>query len=162
MNIDINKIFSEGAIGKIPNLAENIPGFPNCRFPGSRCHCLEYAIYHSPVPFIKELLERGINPNYEDHSGFPSIMAALSSKREDRIEIIELLLAYGADVNDRGINDWTPLHWAAANDSPELVLLLLEKKADPTLRTRIDNKSTPLEEAIILGSTRAVEILETI
>ena len=43
---------------------------------------LESAIYHSPLAFIRELLELGANANYPDHAGFPSLIAALSADRE--------------------------------------------------------------------------------
>ena len=74
---------------------------------------LEYAIYHSPLAFIRRLLELGADPNYGDHAGFPSLIAALScGARKDRDEILELLLANGADIQQRGMNDYTPLHTA--------------------------------------------------
>ena len=76
---------------------------------------LEYAIYHSPLAFIRRLLELGADPNYGDHAGFPSLIAALScGARKDRDEILELLLANGADIQQRGMNDYTPLHTALA------------------------------------------------
>jgi len=42
---------------------------------GSREIDLEYAIYHSPMSFVRTLLELGADPNYEDHAGFPSLIA---------------------------------------------------------------------------------------
>jgi Ankyrin repeats (many copies) len=74
---------------------------------------LEYAIYHGPLPFVRELLELGADPNYQDHAGFPALIAALSTDRPDRSQLIELLDA-GADIEARGIHDRTPLHYAAA------------------------------------------------
>ena len=84
--------------------------------------CLEYAIYHSPLPFIRTLLEIGANPNPADHTGFPPLIAALSCSRpqpgspgrSDVVDIIELLLSFGADPNQRGLNDYTPLHMAVS------------------------------------------------
>jgi len=84
--------------------------------------CLEYAIYHSPLSFIRTLLEIGANPNPADHTGFPPLIAALSCSRPqpgspgrpDVVDIIELLLSFGADPNQRGLNDYTPLHMAVS------------------------------------------------
>src|SRR5688572_14045772 len=84
--------------------------------------CLIYAIYHSPLHFIRELLEIGADPNPPVDDGFPPLIAALSCTREapganrrtDVAEIIRLLLSFGVDPNQRGINDYSPLHMAVA------------------------------------------------
>ena len=156
----IHDAFKRGDLAALKALLGDPPDFPNCRGPaGVGELILEYAIYHSPLPFIRTLLERGANPNYEDHAGFPSSIAALSSGRADRYEIARLLLAFGADIQARGLNDWTPLHYAAANDDLDGVRLLLAHGADPNARTRIDALATPLEEALHLGRAAAVRLL---
>ncbi|MBR1283037.1 hypothetical protein JQ597_13405 [Bradyrhizobium sp. AUGA SZCCT0177] len=66
-------------------------------------------IYWSPLAFIETLLDCGANPNYPDRGGFPSLIAALSTDRPDRLELLRLLLSRGADTAQRGSNDWTPL-----------------------------------------------------
>jgi ankyrin repeat protein len=58
-----------------------------------------------------------------------------------------LLLAFGADPNQRGINDYTPLHMAVAERNTVAVQTLLDGGANPELRTRIDECETPLEMA---------------
>ena len=79
---------------------------------------------------MRTLLELGADPNYGDHAGFPALIAALSSDRADRYELLELLLSFGADPGQRGLNDWTPLHYAAAHDDVEGIKLLLARGAD--------------------------------
>jgi len=121
--------------------------------------CLEYAVYHSPVPFIRELLEIGADPNPVDHAGFPPLIAALSCSRshpgararDDVLEILRLLLAFKADPNQRGINDYTPLHMAVGEHNLTAVQTLLQAGADPRLRTRIDDLNTPREMAEAMG-----------
>jgi ankyrin repeat protein len=130
--------------------------------------CLEYAIYHSPLAFIRTLLELGADPNPSDHAGFPPLVAALSchqappggSARPDVAEILALLLSFGADPNQRGINDYTALHMAAEVDHAEAVRLLLESGADPTLRTRIDYCETPAELARKAGLGEITALLD--
>jgi ankyrin repeat protein len=130
-------------------------------------HCLEYAIYHSPLSFIRLLLERGADPNYEDHAGFPSLIAALtclrsvpgSPARADAHEIPELLLGAGADPDQRGLNDYTPLHWAPGEGDERAVRLLLAHGADATARTRIDECETPREVALGAGHEAVAELL---
>ena len=123
-------------------------------------HLLEYAIYHSPLSFIRELLELGADVNYESPAGFPSLIAAISSSREDRIEMINLLLSFGADLQQRGFNDYTPLHDAVSRQDQQVVVLLVACGADVSARTRIDDYATPLEEATILGLTEMATLLQ--
>jgi len=131
--------------------------------------CLEYAIYHSPLAFIRTLLEIGANPNLEDHSGFPPLIAALSCSRSqpgsparaDVLDILKLLLEFGADPNQRGINDYTPLHMAVSERNLPAIELLLEAGADPRLRTRIDEYETPREGAERAGLSDIAELLAT-
>ncbi len=121
--------------------------------------CLVYAIYHSPLPFIRTLLELGADPNTPVLDGFPPLIAALTcasdapgaTKRTDVHDILRLLLSFGADPHQRGINDYTPLHMAVAMRDPLAVQILLDARADPELRTRIDECETPLEMAEAAG-----------
>jgi ankyrin repeat protein len=129
--------------------------------------CLEYAIYHSPIAFVRTLLEIGANPKPEDHIGFPPLMAALSRSRSqpgsparpDVLDIMKLLLEFGADPNQRGINDYTPLHMAVGERNLAAVRLLLEAGADPELRTRIDDHETAREMAVNAGLSEIAEVL---
>jgi len=158
--LPIHDAYERGDLEALKALLGDPPDFPNCRGPaGAGAIILEYAIYHSPLPFVWTLLEQGADPNYQDHARFPSLIAALSSARSDRHELIELLLASGADVQQRGINDWTPLHYAAVTDDLEAIELLLAHGADPNARTRIDDCATPLEEAERLSQAKAVQLL---
>ncbi|TPN48817.1 ankyrin repeat domain-containing protein [Mesorhizobium sp. B1-1-9] len=122
-------------------------------------HPLEYAIYWSPVGFISTLLDAGSDPNYQDHGGFPAIIAALSTDRTDRLEIVRLLIDGGADPNMRGVNDWTPLHYSVVIRSADAIRLLLAAGADPMLETRIDNYTTAVEEADNAGFEAGASLL---
>jgi hypothetical protein len=141
---------------------------PNGRMPDTIGSCLIYAIYHSPLPFIRTLLEIGADPNLPVDDGFPPLIAALckvrevpgSTRRTDVDEIIRLLLSFGTDPNQRGINDYTPLHMAVAERQPLAVRILLEAGADPDLRTRIDECETPLEMARAAGLSDIAALLE--
>jgi uncharacterized protein len=140
---------------------------PNGPMPLAIGPCLEYAIYHSPLSFIRNLLEIGANPNPTDHAGFPPLIAALSCVRRhpgaparpDVAEIIKLLLSFGADPNQRGINDYTPLHKAVGEQNLPAVELLITAGADPRLRTRIDDCETPREMAQKMGRSDMAELL---
>jgi len=160
-SLAIHDAYLRGDLDALKTLLGNPADFPNCMGPpGMGEIILEYAIYHSPLSFIRELLKVGADPNYGDHAGFPSLIATLSSsERPDMYEILELLLSFGADIQQHGHNDYTPLHYAAAREDIRAMELLLSHGADLNARTRIDDYATPLEEMEILGRERAAEFL---
>jgi ankyrin repeat protein len=105
----IHDAYQRGDLEALKRLLDDPPDFPNCRGPaGVGEIILEYAIYHSPLAFVRTLLEQGADPNWPDHAGFPSLIATLSTDRPDRYRLVELLLASGANIQEHGINDWTP------------------------------------------------------
>jgi len=88
---------------------------PNWRLHPAMGTCLVRAIALSPLPFIQTLPELGADPNAPADDGFPPLISALFSGRSapgltprpDVTELVRLLLAFGADPNQRGINDYT-------------------------------------------------------
>jgi uncharacterized protein len=158
----IHDAYRAGDLDVLREALDDPPDFPNCRQPFELAvgdHPLEYAIYWSPLAFIDQLIEIGADPNYQHHAGFPSLIAALSSGRAEKGEILKLLLENGADVGQRGVNDWTPLHYAVVERDLEAVGILLAFGANPRLRTRIDHYTTPIEDAEALGFTAAVDLM---
>lgn len=162
---DVDGAFREGDLEALKSALGDPADFPNCLQPFELAvgdYPLEYAIYWSPLSFIATLMEIGADPNYPDRSGFPSLIAALSSDRGDRLELLNLLLQWGAYLDQRGLNDWTPLHYAVNQHDLEAIRLLLRHGADPALRTRIDDCTTPLEDARAAGFAEAVDLFEGI
>jgi uncharacterized protein len=169
----ISEAFHVGDLARLREALGDPPSFPNDPLPldvfGPAGSVLEYAIYHSPLTFIHELLELGASPNPPSalHAGFPPLLAALakvnarsgSQARPDVPDLLRLLLRYGADPNQRGLNDWTALHMAASECSAEAIRILVEAGADPTLRTRIDDCLTPREEAERAGNHEIARLL---
>jgi hypothetical protein len=155
----IDDAFRKGDLDALRAAVDDPTVVPNGCMPDTIGQCLVYAIYHSPLPFIRKLLEIGADPNAPVHDGFPPLIAALSCVREapgatrrtDVDDILRLLLSFGADPNQRGINDYTALHMAVAQRDPLAVQILLEGGADPEVRTRIDGCETPFEMAEVAG-----------
>ncbi len=158
--IVIHEAYKRGDLEALKAALGDPPDFPNSRGPqGAGEIILEYAIYHSPLPFIRTLLDLGADPNFQDGAGFPPLFAALSTNRPDKCDLVRLLIFFGADIQQRGINDYTSLHYTASLDDPETIELLLSHGADPNAKTNIDNYATPLEEAENLGRSKSVQAL---
>jgi hypothetical protein len=163
----IDDAFRRGDLDALRAAVDDPAAVPNGHLPHGIGSCLVYAIYHSPLAFIRTVLEIGADPNAPVDDGFPPLIAALSCTREvpganrrtDVDEIIRLLLSFGADPNGRGINDYTPLHMAVAEHHVRAVHTLLTAGADPDLRTRIDDCETPLEMAQAAGLAEIAAML---
>ena len=75
----IDGAFRAGDLAALRAAVEDPDVVPNGAMPLTIGPCLEYAIYHSPLPFIRTLLEIGANPKAPADDGFPPLIAALSS-----------------------------------------------------------------------------------
>ncbi len=164
----IDDAFRAGNLDALRAAVDDPSVVPDGPMPQTIGSCLVYAIYHSPFAFIRTLLELGARPNAPADDGFPPLIAALTCAREvpgaarrtDVAEILRLLLAHGADPNQRGIDDYTPLHMAVVARDLLAVRILLDGGADPDLRTRIDDCETPLEMARQAGLDDIAAMLE--
>src|SRR6185503_14894889 len=164
----IDDAFRRGDLELLRAAVDDPVVIPNGRMPDTIGSCLVYAIYHSPLAFIRTLLEIGADPKAPVDDGFPPLIAALSTAREvpgatrrlDVDDILRLLLASGADPNQRGINDYTPLHMAVAERNAFAVQILLDGGANADVRTRIDECETPLEMAQAAGLNDIAAMLE--
>jgi hypothetical protein len=140
----IDNAFRVGDLTALRAAVDDPDSVPNGPMPLAIGPCLEYAIYHSALPFIRTLFEIGANPNPADHAGFPPLIAALSCSRPR---------------NQRGLNDYTPLHMSVSERNLPAIVLFLKGGADPRLRTRIDDCETPREMAEKAGLRNIVELL---
>jgi ankyrin repeat protein len=159
--VKIDAAFRAGDVEALRAAVADPASVPNGPMPMTIGPCLVYAVYHSPVSFVRELLELGADPNADAVDGFPPLIAALTCRHSPSHtkELVALLLSFGADPNQRGINDYTPLHAAVAEGGFSVVELLLEKGADPRLATRIDECETPRELALRAGRDDVAEVL---
>jgi uncharacterized protein len=166
----LHEAFVRGDVDAIRAALGSPPGFPNSQGPDWVGNLLVYAIYWSPLPAVRSLLDLGADATYEGNDGFPPLVAVIDRRSQggidDRVEVIRLLLERGADPNLRGVNDGTPLHqvvwkrdrWPA---SVEAARTLMAFGADPHLRTRIDDCTSALEDAGAVGARDLVEVLRT-
>lgn len=164
----LHEAFVAGDVSRIRALLGEPEDFPNSPGPDWLGDLLIYAIYWSPLSTIEELLALGADACVEVDDGFPPLIAATDrdskAERDDRVEVVRLLLQHGADPNVRGLNDGTSLHhvvwkhqgWSAHLDA---VRVLLESGADPHLKTRIDDCTSPLEDAEAMGAPELASLL---
>jgi ankyrin repeat protein len=89
------------------------------------------AIMYQNLEKTKELINKGVNINYQDktYGSTPLILAC----QYGFVDIAKFLIEKGADVNLQANNGYTPLI-AAAGVSEELTDLLLSKGADINLK----------------------------
>jgi hypothetical protein len=81
------------------------------------------AIYMQNINIIKELVEKGENPNISLIDGITPLHIAINKKNE---KIIEYLLKYNANPNSKTIIEGkTPVHYAIINNSNEKIISLL-------------------------------------
>jgi ankyrin repeat protein len=105
---------------------------------------------------VREFLTAGMSPNAVNPDGMTALAIAAGN---GRLEIVEMLLAGGADVNRRerkyGV---TPLIWASLGGNPKVSEALIAKGADPKQR---DQKSgvDPLLAAAARGRAGVVKVL---
>jgi ankyrin repeat protein len=163
----IERAFVGGDLDALRAAVDDPSAVPNGVMPIEIGPCLVFAVYRSPLSFIRTLLELGADPNAPVDDGFPPLIAALSCAqrangampRTDLDDVLRLLLSFGADPNQRGINDYTPLHMAVAVGQPQAVPILLDAGADPSLRTRIDDCDTPIEMAEAAGFAELASVM---
>jgi ankyrin repeat protein len=76
---------------------------------------------------------------------------------EGRKEVVELLIAQGADVNAKSFLGYTPLHQAAVFGQKKVVELLITKGAD--VNAKANDGKTPLNWAIGSDETEIADLL---
>ncbi|WP_410543451.1 ankyrin repeat domain-containing protein [Wolbachia endosymbiont of Cylisticus convexus] len=74
---------------------------------------------------------------------------------EGDLEVAEVLLKHGADVNVKSEQGYTPLHAAAWEGDLEVVKLLLKHEADVNARNLGLGENTPLHFAAWKGRFRS-------
>ncbi|WP_395363894.1 ankyrin repeat domain-containing protein [Streptomyces sp. YH02] len=80
------------------------------------------------------LLAAGAPTGIQSRHGnlLPLVLAATCTQTDDRGPLIDVLLEYGAELDDRSMKGETPLEWAAGTPRPDTVRHLLARGATPT------------------------------
>ena len=113
------------------------------------------------------MIRHGAPVVIQTDDGFPLLHIAIDRASEPALgqpkgghDILRVLLESGANVNERGMHDWTPLHRAAAFGDLKSCRILLDNGADPTETTNIDHYATAEEEARHMGQHAAADLIQ--
>lgn len=75
---------------------------------------------------LKDFIAKGADVNAEDIGGETPLMSAAYNS----LEVAEILLKHGANVEKRNWKEWSPLTYAVFANNPQMVELLLKHGAD--------------------------------
>ena len=110
------------------------------------------ALRENAMKVFRMLLDtQGVDLNAQVRNGDNALMIA---SYKGNLPAVQALIDKGAEVNKKG---WTPLHYAAAAGSNEIVQLLLNKSA--YIDAESPNKTTPTMMAARAGHIMTVKLL---
>jgi len=119
---------------------------------------LHLASFFGNLESVKILVTNGADVTTTSRN--PMAVAPMgSASSSGQTEIVEFLLAQGAEVDAPQTGGVTALHSAAHNGNQPLVILLLSKGADPKLRT--DDGRNAVDMARDNGHDAVVQLLES-
>ena len=114
---------------------------------------IHQAVFDGNIEAVKQHLAAGTDANAKTGVGETPMQIAY---QKGHTEIVELLIANGADGNAKG-DGQTPLHGAAYWGSKEIVQLLIAKGAD--VNAKMEDGDTPLDLAIMENQTEIADLL---
>lgn len=118
---------------------------------------LSIACQQRNVSLARRLLEAGANPNHAGSNAETALMA-VADMGASRVDLVKLLVAYGADVNAReATGGQTALMWAAVRDDVAIANALIDAGADIGAATKAG--STPLHFAAQQGALSVAQLL---
>ena len=97
------------------------------------------------VDVIKDLLDRGADPNIEKVSSSTPQTPLINAASMNRPDIIDLLISYGADINKSNYHNETALIVAVESAHIDAIGALLQHGPDPFIA--VHGEDTPLDKA---------------
>jgi len=118
------------------------------------------AVSNGQRDLVELLIKKGADINSEAWGDAPSLYAVWSRRADIRryTDVLELLLAHGANPNAKDQWDWSLLHYTTFYGYAEMTKLLLNKGANPNT-TENDTGRMPLHMSAKQGHRAIVELL---
>ncbi|PRM96231.1 ankyrin repeat domain-containing protein [Aliarcobacter cryaerophilus] len=124
------------------------------------------SIFKNNWEVAKLLIEAGSDVNLAKETDLKyTPLLLITSQKEPSLDIFNMLIKAGADINAKDKNSWTPLHWASRNNHIELVKVLIKAKANLNEKaTYGDDKEgfsaiTPLYDSITQNHLEIAKLL---
>ncbi len=147
-----------GDLAKVRSLLEAHPEWLNVRDPDDRTPlqraCLNRQTLRRQVEIAKFLIHRGANVNVVDNWNQTPLIAASIGYGPD-FDLIKPLVDAGADINRKGRNGITALHWAAQYGDLRVARYLLQHGAEVNTS---DPTKGPLATSTIHGTVLQVAL----
>ena len=140
-------------------LAECWDEFPCGRDDFHGRHWITNAIDCGNVEVVSWMLSHGASLPIEVDDGYTVLHSVIERSKDDKYQMMKILIDAGADVNEIGIHGYAPAHHAAVRNDVESLKILHEHRADFSLRTTVDDYATPLEEARSMTRRHATEAI---
>ena len=153
--IRVTNLLREGDVRAFRAAVAREPSIVNLRGPGGSTPLMS-AVFNADAATVRELLERGANPNARNDVGATALMWAVSD-----IDTVRALVEHGADVNARSDDGRTPLVIAAGlPGSAATVKLLVDRQAEVNVHAPgLVGQTTPLTEAAMAGNEEVFRLL---
>ena len=148
-------LFVAAVVGVAAPAAAQIDVIPESELsPGAR---FAVAIEDDDLDKVRALLDSGLAADTPIEYGENAETPLMKAARAGTVEIAKLLLARGAQVNDKDGESSTALEAAVSSDHRAMVALLLEAKADPNTVNKY--MQSALSNAAAAGNLELTEML---
>ena len=160
----------EGGHLEVVQLLLKAKANPNHQMEAEGFTALMIAVQNEFPDIVQQLLDYGADPNIGDRSSSTAIHYAVRpqsdpsnrdvnfTKTSEKLEIIQLLIERGVNINIQNTAGITPLVFACIDRSSnrtQVVELLLQNEADPNIPT----EHSPLMLALVAGNSDVAKLL---